>query len=476
MADEKVRLHPTIIVENSVKVLSSVIVILIASVALIDISTILGVLTLAFAMTLLFYYRQWRRTTVQFGETDVVVERDTLFKLKKTIPYHRVASVNVNRGIANRLFGTSRLLININSGTNAMIPEAVLTFDRDTAERLQTRVSRHLHDEVDSADEEELPAAFTLGDVVIHGLFSVSTYQAILGSIFLAYSIFEISASTSEGVGAGGGAMISLMAFVGILIMPMISLMLRYYDYRVYRRGDTIYLQHGLVRTYKTSFPISRINAIRVKSTLPARLLGRSCIEAEVVGLISEGEKGSNPVLCLLKDDAVQQRVLRELVPEFVYERRPNKQPLGAKRVLQTKVVVASLAVLIATAMIGGALTVIAVLVVVAMVYAMQVSYRITEFDAGGELFSFVNGAVDRETVIMNYDKVQMVWITQGPIARIFGVSRGSVYMLSSTGSSSITSGYFPESLLNSINKIVMGRIAYTTSIGARRPKKIDLD
>jgi putative membrane protein len=54
---------------------------------------------------------------------------------------------------------------------------------------------------------------------------------------------------------------------------------------------------------------------------------------------------------------------------------------------------------------------------------------------------------------------VQMVWITQGPRARFFGVSRGSVYMLSSTGSSSISSGYFPGNLLNSVNKIVMDRI-----------------
>lgn len=484
MSGEKVRCHPTVIVENSLKTFSSVVVFLILLVAAIDTSAILSILVLSLVALLLFNYRQWKRTTIQFNEIDVVVERDTLFQMKKTLPYAKMASVNVNRDIPNRLFGTSKLLININSGTSAMVPEAVLTFEQDVAERLRFEMSQRLYDHAISLDEEETIeslATFTPLDVIIHGLFSVSTYQTILGAAFLAYSAFELYISTVAGVQAGGGAMASLLMFVGIQIMPSISLILRYYNYKVYRRGDTVYLQHGLIRTYRTSFSVSRINAVRIKSTLPARLLGRSCIEAEVVGLVSEGGKSSRPVLCLLKDDTTQHRILRELVPEFVYERDPNKQPEGAKRVLLIRAAVASLVVAAVmlvpsvyvyrevaalTRVIGTpgvvlqyVLPLVTALAVLAIIYAAHVSYRVTEFDAGEDLFTFVNGAVDRETVVMNYDKVQMVWITQGPIARFFGVSRGSVYMLSSTGSSSISSGYFPGSQLERINEIVMDRI-----------------
>ena len=484
MAGEKVRCHPTVIVEKSLKTFSSVVVVLILLVAWIDSTALLSMLVLALVALLLFYYRQWKRTTIQFNETDVVVERDTLFQMKKTLPYAKMASVNVNRDIPNRLFGTSKLLININSGTSAMVPEAVLTFKQDVAERLRSELSQRLYDHTISLDEEETIeslATFTPLDVIIHGLFSVSTYQTIVASIFLAYSVVELYISMMTGGEAGGMAMVSLLMFVGIQIMPSISLILRYYNYKVYRRGDTVYLQHGLIRTYRTSFSVSRINAVRVKSTLAARLLGRSCIEAEVVGLVSEGGESSRPVLCLLKDDATQQRVLRELVPEFVYERVPDKQPEGAKCVLLIRAAIASLVVAAVmlvpsiyvyrevaalTGVIGTpgvvlqyVLPLVTALAVLAIIYAAHVSYRVTEFDAGEDLFTFVNGAVDRETVVMNYDKVQMVWIAKGPIARIFGVSRGSVYMLSSTGSSSISSGYFPESQLNRINEIVMNHI-----------------
>jgi len=71
-----------------------------------------------------------------------------------------------------------------------------------------------------------------------------------------------------------------------------------------------------------------------------------------------------------------------------------------------------------------------------------------------------VNGAVDRETVVMNYDKVQMVRITQGPVARLFGVARGRVYLLSAVGGASVSSGYFAGSRLAAIGETVMERIA----------------
>lgn len=485
MTGEKLRCHPSIIVENSARTFFSLVIVLIFLGAWLDITAVLSFLALSPVALLLFYFRQWKRTTIQFNEKDVVVERDTLFKMKKTLPYARMASVNVNRDIANRLFGTAKVQININSGPSATTPEAVLTFRQDVAERLRSEMSQRLYDHDISAGEEETIeslATFTPLDVVIHGLCSVPTSQTILGSAFLAYSVFELYISLVSGVQAGAGALFSLVMFVTVQIMPSVSLMLRYYNYRVYRRGDTVYVQHGLIRTYRTSFSVSRINAVRVKSTLAARLLGRSCIEAEVVGLAAEDGESSRPVLCLLKDDATQQRVFRDLVPEFVYDRSPEKQPEGAKHVLLIRAAFASLALaavmvvpslylsreaaaLSATTGIPGVvvqsvLPLVTAAAVLAILSAAHVSCRITEFDAGEDLFTFVNGAVDRETVVMNYDKVQMVWTAKGPVARIFGVSRASVYLLSSTGSSSITSGYFPESHLNRINETVMDRIA----------------
>lgn len=476
---KRVRCHPGIIVEKTLPF---------APILFILIITLVGRPAAAAALAVLFIavvfinYRIWSRTTIQFDDTGVVVERDTVFKRKKTIPYSKVASVNINRGITNRLLGTSSLLININSGSGATVPEAVLTFEQDTAESIRSRILHRLYthsEDQDEGDEPvEMPALFSPLDVILHGLFSVSTYQTVSGLFFLVYSVFQfyVSAGTD---GGSAGAVVSLLIFAALLVGPIISQIFYYYNYRVYRRGDTIYLQHGLIRSYRTSFDVSRINAVRVKSTLAARLMHRSCIEAEVVGLASGKGQSLRPVLCLLKDDATQQTLLRELVPEFVYDRKPEKQPEGAARVLLIEAGAASLALALvmiypsiylyrramtATGIAGLTmpymLPVITVSLILAIFYAVYVLYRITDLDLGENLFSFVNGAVDRETVTMNYDRVQMVVTAKGPIARLFDVARSNIYLLSSIGGSSITSGYFHERDLNAIGEIVVERIA----------------
>jgi len=475
---ERVRCHPSVIVENSF----SLLVLIALLVTRFETTAIGGVLAAAVVALLLYNYRQWNLTTIRFNETEIVVERDTLFKMKKTLPYAKIASVNVNRGIVNRLFGTARLQININSGSTALVPEAVLTFREDMADELRSVIQERLHDGEPLPDEEEPAeslASFSPADVIVHGLFSVPTYQTIFGSVFLAYSVFELYTSAGAGIGGGGRAFVSMLIFFVVQFGPAVSLIFRYYNYRVYRRGEMIFLQHGLLRTYKTSFDVSRVNAVRVKSTLAARLLHRSWIEAEVVGLASGTGESLRPVLCLLKDDATQQRLLRELAPEFVYDRNPEKQPAGARSVLLVRAAIASLALVLAMAwpslyvyreaaalagvagvVLPWVLPLATALAVLAILYATWVSYRITEFDTGRDLFSFVNGAVDRETVVMGYDRVQMIGVTQGPVARLFGVARARVHLLSSTGGTSVSSGYFPGVRLGVIGETVMERVA----------------
>lgn len=476
------RLHPIIIVENTIRsAIALLIIIFFTSGDSLDIPIIAGLAAAALVVLLVFYYRQWRLTFVRLGETDIVVERKTLFKLKKTIPYSRIASVNLNRGILNRLSGTSKLMVNINSGYNAIKPEATLTFQQHIADMVRSDISQRIYGgQMPAFEETEQVARFTPMDVILHGLFSVPTQQSVIGAFFLLNSIYQQYRVVIGAEDAGpGGSLISLLLFFFFLALPAIRHMVYYWGFKVHRQGDTIFLEHGLIRTYKTSFRISRINAIRVKNTLVSRLLSRSSIEAEVVGIGSDDGSGSTrPLISLLASDAKTQSLMQELVPEFIYERQSEKQPTGARRVLVIKGIIASVALVAAmmypsllayeafsdggNGIIGTllpyALPIVTVLAVLAITYSVSASLRVREVDIGEELFTFVNGILDRETVIMSYDKVQMVHVVRGPLARHFDVSSAKVFMLSSAGTSSISSGLFSEDRLERIGNIVMER------------------
>jgi putative membrane protein len=251
MTGEPLRCHPSIIVENTLQVLVPLVVLLFIVARLeILLGAAMGLTVLALAI-LLSYWR-WRRTLISFSENEVVIRRDTLFKLKKVLPYTKIAAVNINRGVVNRIFGTSKLMININSGYNAIVPEAALTFKQEVTERLRDDMTSRLNvNALPKEGEDVVPVAyFTPLDVVIHSLFSVPTPQTILGTFFLANSILEMYTSTVQGLEAGGSAIPSLVMFFLIQIVPSIMQLFRYYDFKVYRKGDTITCRR-LIGSYK---------------------------------------------------------------------------------------------------------------------------------------------------------------------------------------------------------------------------------
>ena len=80
-------------------------------------------------------------------------------------------------------------------------------------------------------------------------------------------------------------------------------------------------------------------------------------------------------------------------------------------------------------------------------------------FDMGEDSFMFVYGGYDTATEYINYDKVQYVDVTSGPLQRAFGVAKCSVHMMSSVGYKEITSGLFPPEDLERVSEEVMARI-----------------
>ncbi len=477
MTGEKIRNHPSVILENLVQVVLILFLMFISAAPLRTLEAFLVVAAFLGAAAILLFLR-WRKTTVQFNENEMVVERNTIFKMKKSIPYSKIASVNVDRGIINRIIGTSRLKVNVNSRMNATIPEATLVFKRELAERIREDLSRNMHGS-EPVVEAEPVSAFRVGplDVLLHGLFSQSTFLTVGGFLLLAFAIWE-QFSTANDIGRGEG-IVSLMMFFFVTVFPTIMSTVHYARFKVYRMNDTIYLQHGLISTSKTSFNVSKINAVQVRSTLVSRLIGRSYLEVEVIGL-GLGKDSKRPILCLLKKDDVIDAAMRELVPEFIYEREVLRQPEAAKKIIAIKATAYAILTVLFSAYLtsvmygtdGMTLTGIeralvnnlfimagAIMLVAIALWSLK-SYRIKELTIGERLFTFVNGVMDRKMTTMSYDKVQIVNISKGPLARRYGLAVGSIFLLSSIGSVNVSSGYFPEDQLNRVHEIVMERLS----------------
>lgn len=129
-------------------------------------------------------------------------------------------------------------------------------------------------------------------------------------------------------------------------VVPLVREILTYCNYRLYRIGDTVTVESGLIATTRRSFKVEKVNTVRIRRPLLARLLGMSTLEAEVVGLGS-GDGGSMvPLLCPLKKDAEVVELMGKLMPEVVFEPEPVRQSGGAMRTMSISYALVSIIVL----------------------------------------------------------------------------------------------------------------------------------
>lgn len=430
-----------------------------------------GALTL---IAFLYFVAVWRRTVFHFGPTEIHVVRDmVLTKKDKHIQYTRLASVTVRRDIFNRIFGTSTLMFNVNSSVNAVSAEATLVLRTPEADRLRSELNARIFSK-ETTVQEELYHDTLIGvsnrDVILNAAFGQPTAQQLFGFLMLVYAVVSLFLESS------GGLITAIILLVFSYVVPLVASILKYFNYRVYRIGDTVTVESGMITHTRRSFKVNKINSVRMRSPLFARLMGRVVLEAEVVGMGTEDEK--MPILCPLKKRADVQRLMAELVPELLFEPEQEHQPRGALKAMVIANVVVIVAIVAAFAFVGDyvspyvdtlspfwmatstflliAVPVVAIILVVGRV-ALAQRYRTVSM--GPESFMVVHGSYDLSFEFINYDKVQFTEVTSGPIGRVFGVSSCEVHMMSSQGYRDITTGLFDPADLERIADEVNARV-----------------
>lgn len=470
------RNHPTVIISNLATTMIVIVVLILINIGNMDTSEyelyiVAGLTVLAVCLAAL-YTRWWQKTTFVFMDMEMVVRFDLISKKVKRIPYSRLASVNVKRSLFDILFGTSTLMFNVNSSVNSTQAEAALVLKQPEANALREELSKKIFDKGITVDEDkkmETMIRISNVDVILHGFLAQPTYSALFGLLMMLYSIYSLF------FGNGDGFLVALILFLITTFVPWIRIILKYYNYRIYRVDDTITVDSGLITNYRTSFKVSKINSVRIREPLLARILGKATLEAEVVGT---ADQFGMPILCPLKSKREVENLIPRLIPEFVMNDDIVKQPSRASGLMfaMSLIITAcfSLCVYAVHYLVSlsidpediqiaryiadyGVIAVAAVFVL--LVIRIPLASRRRSVSYGDELFSFVIGGYDISTEVMRYDKVQIAEVSSGPMARYLGLSTCNVSLISSLGARTVVSGLFEPSVLEHVPSEVIGRI-----------------
>lgn len=475
-SERTLRNHPSVIVGHLFSAFIILVVIILAVIDTGEDSILQTGVAIAVLMVIVagWSYFWWKRTFYIFTDTELHVTRDAIYKVDKHIQYTRLASVGVRRDIINRIFGTSTLVFNVNSSINATAAEATLVLKKDVADRLRDQLNALIFNkQIDVAEDLQMDTMIRVSnrDIIVHSILGQPTWQALFGFLMLLYAIAMLFIDNS------GGLVTAVVLLVVSEVLPFISSILRYYNYRIFRVGDTITVESGLITTRRNSFRINKINSVRIREPLFGRLFRRAMLEAEVVGMAEE-DNSNVPLLCPLKARGDVTALLYRLVPELAFEPRPEHQPRKAViPMLITDVVFAVIVIVFFGALLYTAETYLADVdgTMSALVRASEVFFAVLipvlifghtglaqkhrSFDMAKDSFMFVYGGYDLQTEYINIDKVQYVEVVAGPLQRAFGVASCSVHMMSSVGFKEISSGLFLPEDLERVPDEVMSRI-----------------
>lgn len=411
-------------------------------------------------------WRIWKLTTYTFTDSELVVFKNTVWKAKVEIRYDRMASVQVVRGFWNMIFGTSTLKFNVNSAVNSRNAEATLVLRKDLADELRETINNRMFGKFTTSLQEDtdIPSMIrvTNAEVVIHSLLGQPTWSIVFSLLMLLYSVWGLA------TGSAGNFIIGAAMFVFTMAVPVVKVIIKYGNYRIYRIGDTITVHSGLFVTSRKSFKVGKVNSARMRSPLVPRILGMCTLEAEVVGAMDDM---GIPLICPLKKKAVVRDFMKQILPEFYLEEEVIHQGPVTLGIMAVKSVPAAAVWLAASLIIRDVyaddldsiwLNVILIIGIAgaAVILAYMASrYRVRTFSSGEKLFRITRGGFDIADEYLMYDRVQIAGVSSGPIQRRYGLGTLRIMTLSSVGYRDIRSGIFPMDVIVQVPETVIGRI-----------------
>ena len=404
-----------------------------------------GILLIVF----IFSFLRWKKTTYEITNDAIVVERNTLTKVKTTISISNITAVNINRNVSEAILGTRRVKIDTNSSAS-LNAEVEIVLKKDDAERLQSTLMRLIDGEVIRENTEEVTAdekeklktikKASLDDIFFHCIFTMKIVEIVVASVIAGFMLLSES-EIDEGESAGGiMSVISFAIFVVGIIISFMKSFFAFYKLESVRCANEINISYGFFDKKEFRVPVSKIVSLKVKQPLIGRIFKKAYAEIVCVGMGNEENEMSLLSLCM--DKKMLAMKLHKLLPEFIPEEVANvdefycvkKEPKKGLTVRVCKSIFYMLSLIIG-GLIGIAITndniseifgvfgvVLLTLCLLILLYGVFKNLY-SGYSLDKKFFRIVNGAFNKEMSIVPYKKIEYMQIKKTPVHKIYGLS-----------------------------------------------------
>ena len=430
-------------------------------------TTILLVLAMLFMLWYLFIsVRFWRLTTFFIDDADFVYARKTMFRAESRLPIRNIAVVNVERNIFERLIGTAKVKIDLNSSKTASATDFRFVLRQEEAYALKEALMRRKQDLTGeiipdpsdaqvSGEPRETVAVFTPAEALRHKLLSMPILNW-LGTFVALFILPQLRVSGEYNM----SRLWFLLVFAVLgWVWSIVNGTLNLGNYKVEKDSRMIYISCGMVNHRQYMFELDKINAVMVNQPLLSRFFGLASIDLAVVGF--GNEKNETTHLSLITDHEQIDSILRQCVPDFICDRKPQRcHPLQLVYPVLRALVIGGAMLLFGMSYRGG--WILALIVgLIALIGAVS-EYFLRDFVHDDALVRYTGGMFNKRVCICKYGDIQHMCLRTNRLYRIAGLSAMKFSILGASAVRRHKTGLFRDAVFDGVPETM---VAHTDSI-----------
>ncbi|MCR5484302.1 MAG: PH domain-containing protein [Clostridiales bacterium] len=425
---------------------------------------VFGVAVIFFIWILFISYRYWVKTVFYIEGTDFIYRRDTMFKMSSTLPIHNIAMVNVERNIFERLIGTAKVKIDLNSSRTASKTDFKFVLKRDEALALKAELLRIKESGVEEiiegesaeplTEEKHEPsegaetlAYFTPREAFIHKLLTIPVFRTLFAVAVIVIPIVLADRADRDISGMWFLLVVAVIGFVGSIV----SGTLNFGNYTVKHNDKMIYMSCGVLNKRNYSFEKEKVNAVMISQPFLARIFGKCSVNIAVVGL--GNEKNETTHLALMTDKKTAVRIINECVPDFKSCKETERtSPVifigGVVRALIVGFISCIFLVIKSTSSASSPFLadyayIIAAAVFVFFIFMSFLEYRAKTFGHDGDVVCYSSGMFGKYYYIIKYGDIQSVTVKTNILFKRSGLGRMKFSILSASAMQKHKTGWF---------------------------------
>lgn len=482
-------------------------------------SLIMAVILLILAAGIANRIFVWAKTYICIEENAVVIERGTMNKKKNTIGIRNISNINLEQNLFEMLLGTCKVKLDTNSRSTADSTDVRIVLKKADAEWFRQEIMRKMqaaeqgaaaHGSVAHGSavqgtavrnamagtenewmENAAPGYGTgaeggpavaqeegaydfraeFGDIFQHGLFSINIFSLLILILGIAGAVVTVARilgrpdlmtsvlSAAAGIAAAGAIVLSAL-------WDTVKDFIRYYDFRAKRRGEKIYIRYGFFKKVEYTMPVDKIQALKVRQSLVARLFGRYMAEIVNVGMGDDKDEQNSFLVLYSTKEQLRER-LALLLPEFAetVDQKTERVPGAAWAAWLGPLAVCCAA----AAACGGVCAEIwpeyaffiwigAGVFLLLVLAGMLLKYRTDGVGADKNFLKLCHGYFGRNYISVKYRNIQYAEFRRSFIARACGIQKGEIHLLASSANAVHDIPYFKGDAAEKIRRGMLRR------------------